>query len=82
MKRRIGMALATLLLAVAPAFAGDAPKGCDMKGDHGCANAECCTKNADCCKDAKSCDMKDDHAGCKHAEGQEHACSKSCKKPS
>lgn len=82
MKTRIGMILATLLLAVAPLFAADAPKACDK--DHtaaACQSSECCKKDAACCKDAKSCSMKDQQS-CKHAHGAEHSCSTSCNKKS
>ena len=79
-KQRIGLSLAALLLA-ASAFAADAPKTCDK--DHAnaahCQTADCCKKDAACCKDAAKCDKKD-HAACKHAEGKDHSCSASCKK--
>ncbi|HEV2718672.1 MAG TPA: hypothetical protein VG323_01535 [Thermoanaerobaculia bacterium] len=76
MKTRIGMILAVLFLSIAPVFAADPPKGCDMKDK---AKA-CCKKDAECCKDPAKCDKKD-HA-CKHAEGEEHSCAKSCAKKS
>jgi hypothetical protein len=77
-KSRIGSSLAILLLSLAPVFAADAPKSCDKANAANCKTAACCTKDAACCKDAEKCDKKE-HS-CKHAEGQDHACSKSCKK--
>ncbi len=43
------------------------PKSCDK------------AEAAKCTKDPKTCNKTKDHS-CKHAEGQEHACSKTCKK--
>jgi hypothetical protein len=69
------------MLSLTPVFAADAPKACD-KADAAtcCKNAECCKKDAACCKDAKTCNVKE-HA-CRHADGQEHACSTACAKKS
>ena len=78
MKTRIGMILAVLFLSIAPVFAADAPKSCDAADAAKCKDAVCCKKDAACCKDAAKCEKKD-HT-CSHAEGKEHACSKTCKK--